>query len=263
MKTLVILITLISLGLFSAQGNSQTTAMDFQGVDCNGIDVHLFDDLDAGQAVVLFYYMPSCGSCPPPAQKVQAMANKINASCSGMVKAYAFPYQNSTTCSYSAGWVTSNGLPLYTPMDSGAVQVAYYGGFGMPTVVLVGGQNHDVLWSTQNFVNSDTTVMRDLILGMACVAGLDEKSENVSNLEIFPNPVNASVNVHFDAENNSIIQLELIDLVGKAILVKEHVSVQNGKVEQTLDTSNLPNGNYLVRIKINEKVITEKIVVTH
>lgn len=261
MKTIII--TLFSLGVIATSGFSQTTAMDFQGVDCNGNNVHLFDDLDAGQAVVLFYYMPSCGSCPPPAQKIQAMANKINASCEGMVKAYAYPYQNSTTCAYSASWVTSNGLPLYTPMDSGAVQVAYYGGFGMPTVVLVGGQNHDVLWSTQNFVNSDTTVMRDLILNMACVAGINENEGSLSNFELFPNPANSSINVNFDVEYTSNVQIELMDLTGKVILSKNEITVQNGKVDQTFDCGGLQNGNYLMKIRVNDKVTVQKFVVSH
>lgn len=261
MKTILMLTAVLTLGVNSI--NAQTTAMDFQGVDCNGNNVHLFDDLDAGQAVVLFYYMPSCGSCPPPAQKIQAMANKINAACPGMVKGYAYPYQNSTTCSYSASWTSSNGLPLYAPMDSGAVQVAYYGGFGMPTVVLVGGQNHDVLWSTQNFVTSDTTVMRDLILNMACVAGINENEGSLSNFELYPNPANSSIHVNFDIESNSNVQIELIDLLGNIVLSRNEITVQNGKVDQTFDCGNLQNGNYLMKISINDKETIQKFVVSH
>lgn len=261
MKT--ILITLFSLGVIATSGFSQTTAMDFQGVDCNGNNVHLFDDLDAGQAVVLFYYMPSCGACPPPAQKIQAMANKINEACPGMVKGYAYPYQNSTTCAYSASWTSSNGLPLYAPMDSGAVQVAYYGGFGMPTVVLVGGQGHDVLWSTQNFIDSDTTAMRDLILNMACVAGVEDMNFDGSSIEVYPNPANSAINVNFSVENNSAVQVELLDLSGRLILTKNELNIENGKVEESFDCSAIPNGNYLMNVKINDKVITKNVAVSH
>ena len=157
-----IIVSIFTLTSYTAQ----TTAMNFSGIDCNGNNVDLFQDLDAGKSVVLFFYMPSCGSCPPEALKIQTMANNINAVQPGKVKAYAFPFQNSTTCSYSSGWVTTNGLPLYIPMDSGAAQVAYYGGFGMPTVVLLGGgSNHSVQFVTQNFVTSDTTTMHNLIVG--------------------------------------------------------------------------------------------------
>ncbi len=79
------------------------TPMQFSGVDCNGASVDMFADLDAGKAVILFFYMPNCGSCPPPAKKIQAMTNNINVMHPDMVKGYAFPFQNSTTCTYSAG----------------------------------------------------------------------------------------------------------------------------------------------------------------
>ena len=87
---------------------AQTTAMQFSGQDCNGNSVDLYADLDAGKAVVLFYYMPNCVSCPPVAKKVQAMANNINDMHPGMVKGYAFPFQNTTTCTYSSSWVSTN-----------------------------------------------------------------------------------------------------------------------------------------------------------
>ncbi len=105
MKKLFTLFTAVAASLQFAHAQ---TAMDFEGNDCNGNYHHLFADLDAGKAVLIHYYMPNCGSCPPPAQKIQAMANKINASYPGAVTGYAFPFQNSTTCAYSATWVSSN-----------------------------------------------------------------------------------------------------------------------------------------------------------
>ncbi len=102
---------------------AQTSAMQFAGVDCNGNAVDLFADLNAGKAVILHFYMPNCGSCPPPAQKIQAMANKINATHPGMVKGYAFPFQNSTTCTYSSSWVTLNRIFLHYMLQWIAVQL--------------------------------------------------------------------------------------------------------------------------------------------
>src|SRR6187551_2485907 len=69
---------------------AQQIAMQFTGVDCNNNAVDLYSDLNAGKAVVLFYFMPNCGSCPPPAQKIQAMANNLMNTHPGAVKAYAF-----------------------------------------------------------------------------------------------------------------------------------------------------------------------------
>ncbi len=259
MKTIYSLL-FISLISFSFSTTSFAQAMDFQADDCNGNPQHLFADLDAGQAVVLFYYMPSCGACLPPAQKIQAMADNINENCPGMVKGYAYSYQNSTTCSYTAGWVTSNNLPFFVPMaGNGEEQLANYGGFGMPTVVLVGGTNHDILWSTQNFVTSDTTTMRDIILNMSCVAGLNDLNNTKSSLTVYPNPSNVVVTLNFTNENVSDFSYTISDLLGNIVVSSNTESVEKGIIERNVNTTSLANGNYLLNISLNGSIETRKI----
>lgn len=243
--------------LLTFLGNSQTTAMNFSGPDCSGNNVDLFSDLDAGKAVMLIFYMPNCGSCPPVASKMQTMANNINSTHPGLVKAYAFPYQNSTTCAYSAGWVTNNNLPLFQAMDSGAAQVAYYGGFGMPTVVLLGGSNHDVLFVTQDFNTSDTTTMRDLIL-TNFTAGLPEQTI-VQNFSAYPNPASDLLNLSFEALQGAELFLQLTDLSGKTVLTFDKEKLNKGIIEKQIDLSGLPVGTYLLNLQMNETLITEKI----
>src|SRR5215510_3281221 len=112
-KTILLFITLlISLVVTNAQ-----TPMQLSGLDCNGNPHDLYADLDAGKAVVVFFFMPSCGSCPPPAQKVQAMANNVMMTYPGMVTGYAMPFNNTTTCSTTTSWVTTSGVPFYAPYD--------------------------------------------------------------------------------------------------------------------------------------------------
>lgn len=240
------------------------TAMQFSGMDCNNNPVDLFADLDAGKAVILHFYMPSCGSCPPPAQKIQTMANKINAMHPGMVKGYAFPFQNSTSCTYSSSWVSSNGLStLYAPMDSGATQVAYYGGFGMPTVVLLGGTDHRVMFSTQSFSTSDTTIMRDSILNLLNVStGIEGLTNSVSSFSIFPNPANDNVSVNLDLKETSNLLIDVTDITGKQVAIISEEK-QNGIVVKQINTSVLPNGSYFVRVQVNGKTTTQKLTINH
>ncbi len=158
------------------------TVLPLNGADCNGNSHDLYTDLDAGKASVLFFFMPNCGTCPPVAKKVQTMVNNILATHPNSVTAYAMPYNNTTTCAYTSSWVSSNVLSLFMPYDSGAVQVAHYGGFGMPTVVLLGGKapNQRVMFSTLSFMTSDTTIMRDSILALLGVSnGINTLPNNV------------------------------------------------------------------------------------
>lgn len=241
---------------------AQTTAMQLNGLDCNGASHDLFADLDAGKAVVVFFFMPSCGSCPPPAQKIQTMANKILTSYPGMVTAYAMPFQNSTTCSYVSSWVSSNNLTFYAPYDSGATQVAHYGGFGMPTVVLLGGTDHRVMFSTQNFVTSDTTEMRDSILSLFGFTGVEALPNAVSSFTVFPNPANENISIRIDLKKGSEVLIEVTDIAGKqvAVILNEK---EKRSIVQDFNTSTLSNGNYLVRLRVNGQSVSRKLNVAH
>ena len=243
--------------------NAQTTAKDFNKEDCNGNMRHLFADLDSGNAVVLFYFMSNCATCPPPAQKIQEMANNVMKTYPGKVKAYAIPYNNSTKCSYTATWVTTNNLPLFTPLDSGASHVAYYGGFGMPTVVLLGGKDHKVLFSTLSFSTSDTTTMRNEILQLfGAATSVQPLQKNASTFNIYPNPASNNVSVNIDLNEAAEVLVDVADITGKQVAVILNGKVK-GKTSHQFNTNLLPNGIYFVRLQANGKTSTQKISVIH
>ena len=240
------------------------TVVQIAGNDCNGTAHDLFADLDAGKAVILHFFM-TCAACPPPAQKIQAMANHILASHPGSITAYALAYTKSYSCSTVANWVASNGLPLYAPFDSGAAQVAHYGGFGMPTVVLLGGAapNRRVMFSTLSFSTSDTTIMRDSILALLnSTTGMNELPNAVSSFSVYPNPASDNVTIDLELKEASNLLIDVADISGKqvAIISEEKLS---GTIKKQFSTALLPNGNYVVRIAVNNKMATRKLSVIH
>ncbi len=243
---------------------AQTTAMQFSGQTCDGITTDLFADLDAGKAVILHFFMPNCSACPPPAQDIQAMANNINMMHPGKVKGYAFPFNNATSCTVASNWVSLNGLSsLYEPMDSGAAHVAHYGGFGMPTVVVVGGADHRVLFVTQSFISSDTTIMRDSIMGMLAVStGISQLPSAVKSFSVFPNPANESVAINLNLNETSNLLIDITDITGKQVAVIMNEK-QSGSVSKNYNTQNLPIGNYFVRLQVNGKTTTQKLNIIH
>ncbi len=251
--------------LFATTITKAQTAVDFYGMDCNGTMHNMFSELDAGKAVILHFYMPSCGSCPPPAQKIQSMANNILSSHPGTITAYAFPFENVTTCAYSSTWVSSNGLSLYSPMDSGASQVAYYGGFGMPTIVLLGGTNHRVMFSTQAFSTSDTTIMRDSILALLGVSpsAVNDISETIQGVNLFPNPANHQLSIQIELSQQTNLLIDMIDITGRQIAVISDEKVSKGVHTKFYNTEALSNGIYSLRIKTNDKMVIKKLEVAH
>jgi len=258
-KTIFLIAALMFVRTIS---NSQETAMQLSGNDCNGVPHDLFADLDAGKVVVLFFFMPNCTSCPPPAKKIQTMANNVMKTHPGMIKGYAMPFQNSTTCEYTASWVSSNVLSLYAPFSKGATQVAYYGGFGMPTVVLLGGKDHKVLFSTLSFKTSDTTIMKNKILEVLNTSSVNELPSAVSAFEVFPNPANDNISVTIDLKQPTRVSIDITDLTGQQVFVIMEEE-QTGLINRQFSLSSLTDGNYIIRLRVNSESYTQKLSIVH
>lgn len=257
-----ILLTLLAFCLLLNNLNAQTVAMQINRNDCNGNPVNLYSDLDSGKAVLLHFYMDGCNLCHEAAQKIQAMANHILESYPNKIKAYVFPYQNSIPCSSAIAWVSDNNLSLYAPLDSGAAQVAHYGGFGMPTVVLLAGaEEYSVLFSTQNFVTSDTTIMRDSILARFNPAGLQDLKRTNNRVRIFPNPSSGKLVIDMDQNESGRLKIELLSLQGQLVTEKFSDKIVNRAIE--FNTSAYANGVYFLRLSSGNLIETHKLTISH
>lgn len=243
--------------------NAQS-AMQISGEDCYGAPVDMFADLDAGKAIVIIFYMPDCGACPPPAEKLQEMATNIMVDYPDAVKGYAFPFQDITNCDYSVSWVEDNHVPFFAPMDSGEYALAYYGGFGMPTVVLLGGADHRVMFSTLSFITSDTTEMRDSILNMlGAPTDILNNVSSISNFNIYPNPANETMQINVELALNSDIEIGIHDITGKLIVqVAEEKNVA-GNFTKQVNVSSMSEGIYLVKLTANGDTKMNMVTIVH
>jgi hypothetical protein len=260
MKKIILLFNLLLAVTIS---NAQFP-IQISGNDCDGTPHDLYAELDAGKAAVLFFFMDNCGACPPPASVIQGMMNHITAVYPGMVTGYAMPFNDATTCAATLTWVGNYGHQ-FAPYDSGAYQVAYYGGFGMPTVVVVGGSgaNKRVLFSTQSFIVSDTTTMRDSILALFNGnTGISDLLPGVSSFNVYPNPANENVTISLNVKESSNLFIDVADISGKqlAIIMDEK---QQGIISRPFNMLKFPDGNYLIRLRVNEKVVTQKVTILH
>jgi len=85
----------------------------------------------------------------------------------------------------------------------------------------------------------------------ALVSGIEESNFEQLNFYAFPNPASTQINLMFSSTGSFIA--EIINTVGEVV-----VSSNNQK---TLDISELPNGLYFVKATIDNKTITQKVIV--
>jgi hypothetical protein len=177
---------------------AQTTAMDFEMQDCEGVDHHLFDELDEGSVVVISFVMMNCSSCIDATHVLRTITDGYAASNPNRVKLYSFGYLDSYTCAQMLAW-RGLGAFIHPVFTGGQAQTDYYGGAGMPTIVVLGTDNHTVLYRKLGFEEGDQP---------AITAAIDEgllynpngiNDPVQSNVLIYPVLVSNQVNIKFNS----------------------------------------------------------------
>ena len=86
---------------------------------------------------------------------------------------------------------------------------------------------------------------------------------NQSEAIAYPNPFAATTTIKYGLENEGVVTIEVMDVMGKKIktLVSENKQAGNHQVQ--FDGSTLPSGTYLYRISTNGKTSTMKMVISH
>ncbi|MGD1846705.1 MAG: T9SS type A sorting domain-containing protein, partial [Salibacteraceae bacterium] len=85
----------------------------------------------------------------------------------------------------------------------------------------------------------------------------DELGKEVNAL-IFPNPAQYQLNIQITGLPNLPLQLELMDLQGRAVLSRQYVG---STINEQLELEGLPSGTYLLRLTNRNGTLTERIVV--
>ena len=88
------------------------------------------------------------------------------------------------------------------------------------------------------------------------VSGNKSPFQNISNIEIFPNPNNGEFTLHLDDNNINQVQLYVFNCSGQLVYQSKTIDKTN-----ELNLSHIPNGSYFLRIVSDEYSIVEKILI--
>jgi hypothetical protein len=255
-----ILFTLFALMFVFSISRAQTTAMDFTKTDCNGKTHHLFTELDSDHLVITEYFM-TCSMCVNAAHGIESMLTRLNKTYPGKIKWYQMAFTNSYNCATVKGFIQSNGFKG-VPFDSGAALVAYYGGFGMPTISVAAGKSHKVLFTTVGYSSNDTVQISNAAKAFFGKTGIKEDQYSAGNtISIVPNPAKGNLNIDLNLSQNAEVEMKLFDLSGKEIsgIYKGHANA--GIIRNNFNLENIPQGIYFVKANINGVTVCEKVSV--
>lgn len=89
----------------------------------------------------------------------------------------------------------------------------------------------------------------------------EQQVDNKSYLieKIYPNPVKDFVYVELSSKEYSIVQFDLIDILGNKVKIWKKVELVPGSQRIRLETNDLNNGFYLLRATIDKQIIVKRI----
>lgn len=236
----------LCLTLLSTYSFSQT-ATDFTKTDCSGTTHHLFSEVN-NDTIVFLEFVMTCTTCANVGHKIESTIARLQSEFPNKsFRFYQLAYTNSYTCATMVNWQASNNFSC-PAFDSGATLVAQYGGFGMPTVAVIGGNNHTLCYNSLGYI--DTAAAGTAVRNLFKSNGV-EAIENAA-MSISPNPANDFIQIKI--ENSTNTSLEIFDMNGR-LLFADH----NASPVLNIDTHLWNKGNYVVRLRQSNKTSTQTI----
>jgi hypothetical protein len=89
------------------------------------------------------------------------------------------------------------------------------------------------------------------------VLGLNDAKKDITEMTIFPNPVNNEVNVDVALESSLNGKVEIYNSIG-ATVIAQPAMFNSGSNRVSLDVSSLAPGNYMLAVKTDNGVVSKK-----
>jgi len=97
---------------------------------------------------------------------------------------------------------------------------------------------------------------------ISSIIGLNDVENNISSINVYPNPVKDIATLDITLSESSTATIQVVDLMGRTVIDLGTKSFKAGQSSIELNTTNLLNGMYFVKINSNNGVATKKITVS-
>jgi Secretion system C-terminal sorting domain len=84
--------------------------------------------------------------------------------------------------------------------------------------------------------------------------------ENNFEIKLYPNPGISNVSIEYNLKENGIVNIRFYDLIGKQ-LISEELNEMSGNKIFNINTRNLKDGVYLVKVIINKHQYTKRLII--
>ena len=151
---------------------------------------------------------------------------------------------------YSGFWIPSEESDWTTVHMTNVTSTYFTTNFKMKFRFEGNGGNNFYLDDINLYAGSASN---DLVLGV-------QETATISSLELFPNPVEDELKLHFISKQNEAIQFSIIDVTGK-ILSRQIIKAVSGSNVVLFPVSNLASGAYFLKMGYEETINALRFIV--
>lgn len=92
------------------------------------------------------------------------------------------------------------------------------------------------------------------------ITGLEEAETTIHSFEIYPNPSNGVINLHYFLKEPEDISIKIIDMLGKMVYEHSYKNKMTGLNKDSINTE-LTNGVYTIMLQTKSETINKKIII--
>lgn len=89
---------------------------------------------------------------------------------------------------------------------------------------------------------------------------VEEAKDALSSINLYPNPTSSELNVNFEMNRASDIELRVMDMTGKLVLVNS-LNGQEGQNKVQITTNELPVGMYFITMIAEDQIISKRFII--
>ena len=89
--------------------------------------------------------------------------------------------------------------------------------------------------------------------------GMDEEFAN--SLEVYPNPATNLVNVSLELQNQSNVQIDIYNVIGKLVSHEVYGNNSPGVIQEQINVEDWTPGIYEIRVTMDQRTTSKKIVI--
>lgn len=249
------LIILLAI-LIYATGQAQAqfvVAENWTQTDCDGVDHNLYNTLDTGTVVVMEIVMlGGCMPCINTAHLIGPIIDTYNETYENRIHYYTFGFDDSYPCVDLLEWKTTNEITSNASFVEGAAIADYYGGMGMPTIVVVGRTNHIAYFNQFGFVTGDTLEFEmALLYALGIVEPVNINTNSVNEMSCSPNPANTFLTINNASPD---AQYFIYAINGELVFTVANL------YENTINIEALNSGIYILKCIANGETVATQFV---